>query len=63
MLIRWEKVWLKATVWLASEIILNFLGLDHFADYSEFIWDQEVIVVTRQQTTTAVIPLHPSSRN
>lgn len=42
--IQWQKVWLKATIWLAAEIILNLIGLDNIADYSEFIFDREVVV-------------------
>ncbi len=42
--IQWQKVWLKVIIWLAAEIILNLIGLDNIADYSEFIFDREVVV-------------------
>ncbi len=54
---QWKKLLVKTTVWLAAEIILNLLGLDNLADYSEFIYEQEVMVFT--QTThpnTLIMP-------
>jgi hypothetical protein len=58
---QWKKVWLKATVWLAAEIILNLIGIDNLADYSEFIFDKEVEVVGHQPKMTVVAPSHPVS--
>lgn len=40
--VQWKKVLVKTVVWLAAEIILNSLGLDELADYSEFIYEQEL---------------------
>ncbi len=51
---QWKKVWVKAVIWLVSEIILNLSGFDNLADYSEFIFDQEITVVTSQPQITAV---------
>lgn len=42
MKIRWKNVLIKTTVWLVAEIILNLLGLDDLADYSEFIYEQDI---------------------
>ncbi len=44
MNIRWRILILKTTIWLVTEIFLNFLGLDNLADYSEFIFEKNVIV-------------------
>lgn len=41
---KWKKLLLKVTVWLVAEVYLNFLGLDNIADYSEFIFERNVIV-------------------
>lgn len=41
----WKTLIMKTTIWLAAEIILNLLGLDNLADYSEFIYEQEVQVL------------------
>jgi hypothetical protein len=55
----WKKVWVKAAIWLVTEIILNLLGLDNLADYSEFIFDQEVTIATSQPRITVVVPFRP----
>ncbi len=44
MKIRWKILILKTIIWLVAEIVLNFLGLDNLADYSEFIFEKNVIV-------------------
>ncbi|AOY80781.1 hypothetical protein BJP36_13520 [Moorena producens JHB] len=36
-------MWQKIIVWLITEIILNLLGIDDLADYSEFIFEKQVI--------------------
>jgi len=38
MHIHWKKLVFTTTLWLVTEIILNFLGLDNLADYSEFVF-------------------------
>ena len=37
MKIQWRKLLLKLTIWLVVEIVLNLMGLDDMADYSEFL--------------------------
>ena len=32
-------------VWLSAEIILNCVGLDDLADYSEFIFERDIIAL------------------
>lgn len=41
MKLQWKKLLVKTTLWLAAEIILNVVGLDNLADYSEFIYEQD----------------------
>ncbi|AOX00626.1 hypothetical protein BJP34_15285 [Moorena producens PAL-8-15-08-1] len=53
MIIRWRQLLVRITIWLAAEIILNFLGLDNLADYSEFIYEQEVALLS-QYTVPAI---------
>jgi hypothetical protein len=45
MNVRWQKLLLITTFWLATEIWFNFLGIDDMADYSKFISNQQVIVL------------------
>jgi hypothetical protein len=42
MKVRWQKLLVTVTFWLATEICFNFLGIDNLADYSEFICNQKV---------------------
>ena len=35
-----NKTSIKAMVWVIAEILLNFIGLDDLADYSEFIFER-----------------------
>jgi hypothetical protein len=37
----WQKILIKITCWLIVEIILNLLGLDNLADYSEFVFEDK----------------------
>ncbi len=46
MKLEWKKLFVKTTIWLAAEIILNLLGLDTLADYSEFLYEHEVATVS-----------------
>lgn len=34
-----NKLIAKTVIWLAAEILLNCLGMDDLADYSEFIFE------------------------
>ena len=33
----WQKLLVKILFWLVAEILLNLVGIDDLADYSEFI--------------------------
>ena len=35
---KWHKLLIKLAIWLSLEIVLNVMGLDDMADYSEFIF-------------------------
>ena len=43
MKVRWKILFTKILIWLAAEIILNSMGLDILADYSEFMLDNNPI--------------------
>jgi hypothetical protein len=62
MNMRWKKLLVRTTLWLAVELWLNFLGLDDVADYSEFIFERHVIVqsplifsLSREQSRKGVL--------
>lgn len=44
---QWQKTLIQISFWLILEILLNLLGLDNLADYSEFVFDQKTITVSR----------------
>ncbi|MCA1993261.1 MAG: hypothetical protein LDL41_14665 [Coleofasciculus sp. S288] len=56
MKVQWKKVFVKTTIWLACEIILNLVGLDNLADYSEFIYEQEVLALGHLDQPVIVMP-------
>jgi hypothetical protein len=49
---QWQKIWVKAIAWLVVEIVLNLVGLDNLADYSEFIFEKEAAIAKLQPQAT-----------
>ena len=43
MNVRWKKLLVKTTLWLVAEIWFNYLAIDDLSDYSEFIFERNVI--------------------
>ena len=43
MEVRWKTLLTKTLIWLTAEIVLNSMGLDTLADYSEFVFDLNTI--------------------
>ena len=44
-LISWKKLFFSIVIWVVSEIVLGYVGLDNFADYSEFILERRADVI------------------
>lgn len=40
MSVKWRKLLLRGSIWLALEITLNCVGIDDIADYSEYIFER-----------------------
>ncbi len=57
MKILWKKAWLKATTWLVAEILLSLLGMDHLADYSEYLFEK---MVTANNLTPKIAAIAPA---
>ncbi len=36
--VQWQKLIIRAAIWLCAEITLSCMGLDDLADYSEFLF-------------------------
>ncbi len=45
---RCEKRLFQITFWLVTEILLNLLGLDNMADYSEFVFKYKIMTLSNQ---------------
>ena len=46
MNVRWKYLLVRMALWLVAEISLNFLGLDDLADYSEFIFQRNIVTLS-----------------
>ncbi len=55
----WKIVIYKTGFWLAAEIWLNIIGLDNIADYSEFIFAQDLALNTKNRRTVKVTEYPP----
>ncbi|MDJ0576530.1 MAG: hypothetical protein QNJ65_15355 [Xenococcaceae cyanobacterium MO_234.B1] len=44
MKVKWKALLTKTLIWLLAEILLDTMGLDTLADYSEFVFDKNAIV-------------------
>ncbi|MCG8366148.1 MAG: hypothetical protein MJA27_22785 [Pseudanabaenales cyanobacterium] len=53
-----QRIWLKAATWLVAEIVLSLIGLDDLADYSEFIFELEVVLGSQHPQATLVISVN-----
>lgn len=55
MQVKSRQLLFKLSIWIATEIILGYVGLDDLADYSEYLKEQ---VVNSQlvMSTTARVP-------
>jgi hypothetical protein len=46
MKVQWKKILLTAIFWLATEICFNILGIDDTANYSEFVFNRQIVVLS-----------------
>jgi hypothetical protein len=52
MNMRWKKLLLTTIFWLVTEICFNWLGIDDIANYSEFVFDRQIIVLSFKELPT-----------
>jgi hypothetical protein len=43
MRVRWRKLFVETSAWVTAEVMLNVVGLDNLADYSEFVFQSKAI--------------------
>jgi hypothetical protein len=51
MRVKWKTLTAKLTIWLVLELLLNLLGLDQLADYSEFLFYPSPTLLTSTVST------------
>ena len=39
----------RILIWMMAEIVLNLVGIDDLADYSEFLFDRPITEIVRPQ--------------
>lgn len=42
---KYQQVLIKAVLWLTAEVFLNVVGLDDLADYSEYLFERNTMVL------------------
>ncbi|MGV2830951.1 hypothetical protein [Myxosarcina sp. GI1(2024)] len=55
----WKQVCYKSGVWLAAEIWLNLIGLDNIADYSEFVFAEDLGLNRKNHRTVKITEYPP----
>ncbi len=43
MKVRWQKLFVQTSAWVTTEVLLNVVGLDNLADYSEFVFQSKAL--------------------
>jgi hypothetical protein len=46
MKIKWKKLVFKVGIWIALEFFFSYVGVDTIADYSEYIFDRNIITAS-----------------
>ncbi|MGB6300436.1 MAG: hypothetical protein WBF90_30270 [Rivularia sp. (in: cyanobacteria)] len=39
--VRWRKLFVETSAWVSAEVMLNVVGLDNLADYSEYVFQSK----------------------
>lgn len=48
MNIKWKVLLPKILIWLVIELILNCVGIDDLADYVEFVFERNLVILNLQ---------------
>ena len=55
MQVKWGRMAVKVTIWLAAELLLNVVGLDNLADYSEFLFGEQTLTQPNSSFPIALV--------
>jgi hypothetical protein len=61
MNVNWRTLLIKASIWLVAEIILNLVGLDNLADYSEFAFGHDSVADALNPNDAIALIAQPSN--
>lgn len=50
-----KQLLVKTAAWFIAEVVLNLAGLDNLADYSEFVFDQNLAATGAHPTITTTL--------
>lgn len=50
-----EKILVQIAIWMVTEAVLNFAGLDMLANYSEFISGKMTIAINSQEASVVLV--------
>lgn len=50
-----EKILVQIAIWMVTEAVLNFVGLDMLANYSEFISGKMSIAINSQEASIVLV--------
>lgn len=56
-----KGVFIKVATWLMAEVVLNLVGLDNLADYSEFVFDNHFDSMSAHLEVVATLTLAHSN--
>ncbi|MEL7352804.1 MAG: hypothetical protein AAF171_10345 [Cyanobacteria bacterium P01_A01_bin.116] len=48
ILVRYRSLLFRIVIWAAAEVLLGYLGVDDLADYSDFLTEKPVYVLTQR---------------
>ena len=49
------KLLVKVVIWLVTEALLDFVGLDMLANYSEFISEETMVAINSHTFSAAIV--------
>ncbi len=44
MKVKWRKLFVETSAWVTTEVMLNIVGLDNLADYSEYVFQSKALL-------------------
>ncbi|GAB4238467.1 MAG: hypothetical protein Kow00121_65360 [Elainellaceae cyanobacterium] len=52
-----KALFIKVATWFMAEVVLNLVGLDNLADYSEFLFDNHLEAIAARPEVVAMLTI------